>query len=206
MSVAASEPCWRGGRVGDAAAAVAVLRAGGVVLLPTDTVYGLAVATAVPGAIARLFELKGRRRDVPIAVLVADAEQAWRLAAVPLPESAARLAARWWPGALTLVVPRRAGWDVDLGGDPATVGVRCPDHDLVRAVCREVGPLATTSANRHGQATPPTAAEALDQVGPVDLVIDGGRLAGAASTVVDCTVEPVRVVREGVIPAAEIAA
>ena len=187
-------------------AAVAALRAGGVVLLPTDTVYGLAVATEVPDAIARLFELKGRHRDIPIAVLVADAEQAWRLSAVPLPESAGRLAARWWPGALTLVVPRRAGWDVDLGGDPATVGVRCPDHDLVRAVCREVGPLATTSANRHGQATPPTAAEALDQVGPVDLVIDGGRLAGAASTVVDCTVEPVRVVREGVIPAAEIAA
>jgi L-threonylcarbamoyladenylate synthase len=192
--------------MGDEDAAVAVLRAGGVVLLPTDTVYGLAVSTEVPGAITRLFELKGRRHDVPIAVLVADAEQAWRLAAAPLPESAGRLAARWWPGALTLVVARRAGWAVDLGGDPSTVGVRCPDHDLVRSLCRAVGPLATTSANRHRQATPPTAAEAAGQVGPVDLVIDGGRLAGAASTVVDCTVEPARVIREGVIPAAEIAA
>ena len=175
-------------------------------LLPTDTVYGLAVSTGVPGAVARLFELKGRRRDVPVAVLVADAEQAWQLAAAPVPESARRLAARWWPGALTIVVPRRHGWDVDLGGDASTVGVRCPDHELVRSLCRAVGPLATTSANLHGQATPPTAAEASAQVGPVDLVVDGGRLAGAASTVVDCTVEPVRVIREGVIPAAEIAA
>ena len=192
--------------MGDADAAAAVLRAGGVVLLPTDTVYGLAVSTKVPGATARLFELKGRHRDVPIAVLVADPDQAWRLAAAPLPESALRLAARWWPGALTLVVARDAAWTVDLGGDPATVGLRCPDQELVRSLCRAVGPLATTSANRHGEATPATVAGVCAQVGPVDLVIDGGPLSGGASTVVDCTVDPVRVLREGVIPAAEIAA
>ena len=184
----------------------AALRDGGVVLLPTDTVYGLAVATSVPGAVAQLFTLKGRERDVPIAVLVADAEQAWSLAAPPVPEGALRLAARWWPGPLTLVVGRAAGWDVDLGGPGGTVGVRCPDHGLVRELCRAVGPLATTSANRHGQPTPATAAEAAAAVGHTGVVVDGGPLVGAPSTVVDCTVAPPRVVREGAVPAAALVA
>jgi L-threonylcarbamoyladenylate synthase len=179
--------------------ALAVLRSGGVVLLPTDTVYGLAVATGVPGATARLFTLKGRDRDVPIAVLVADAEQAWSVAADPVPEAARTLAARWWPGALTLVVRRDPAWAVDLGGDATTVGVRCPDDDLVRSLCRAVGPLATTSANRHGQTTPATAAEAAAGVGGVDLVIDGGRLPGVPSTVVDCTIDPPRILRAGAL-------
>jgi L-threonylcarbamoyladenylate synthase len=191
--------------VADERAAVAVLQAGGVVLLPTDTVYGLAVSAAVPGAIERLYDLKGRRRDVPIAVLVSDPEQAWTLAESPVPASAVTLAARWWPGALTVVVRRNPGWSCDLGGDPSTVGIRCPDDDLVRAVCRAVGPLATTSANRHGHATPATAAEAAARLGPVELVIDGGPREGAPSTVVDCTVQPVCVLREGAIPAAHIA-
>jgi len=190
----------RGGAVDDVAAAADVLRAGGVVLLPTDTLYGVAVATDVPGATERLFSLKGRDRDVPIAVLVADAVQAWTLVAPPVPEVAAGLAARFWPGALTLVLRREPSWTVDLGGDATTVGLRCPDHELVRALCRSVGPLATTSANRHGHPTPPTAQDAAAELGAVDLVVDGGRLQGMASTVVDCTVEPVRVLREGAIP------
>jgi len=177
-----------------------VLLAGGVVLLPTDTVYGLAVATSVPGSADRLFELKGRGRDVAIAVLVADAAQAWSIAARPVPQAAVSLAAQWWPGALTIVVQRDRTWTVDLGGDPSTVGIRCPDHVLVRALCRAVGPLATTSANRHGQPTPTTAGAAADALGPVDMVIDGGVLPGTASTVVDCTVDPVRVLREGAVP------
>ena len=107
---------------------------------------------------------------------------------------------------MTLVVPRDPAWAVDLGGDAATVGVRCPDHDLVRAVCRTVGPLATTSANRHGQPTPVTAAEAAAAVGDVDLIVDGGRLSGTPSTVVDCTVDPVRILREGAIPSVEVLA
>jgi L-threonylcarbamoyladenylate synthase len=185
---------------------VAVLRAGGVVLLPTDTVYGLAVATSVPGSTARLFALKQRDPQVPIAVLVGDADQAWSICAGPVPDTARTLAGRWWPGAMTLVVPRDPAWAVDLGGDAATVGVRCPDHDLVRAVCRTVGPLATTSANRHGQPTPTTAAEAAAAVGDVDLIVDGGRLSGTPSTVVDCTVDPVRILREGAIPSVEVLA
>jgi tRNA threonylcarbamoyl adenosine modification protein (Sua5/YciO/YrdC/YwlC family) len=133
-----------------------ILRSGGVVLLPTDTVYGVAVDPTIPGATQRLFDLKGRGRDIPIAVLVADAEQAWSIARHPVLPAALGLAARHWPGALTLVVWRDPAWPADIGDDLATVGVRCPDHDLVRAWCREVGPLATSSANRHGE--PSTAA------------------------------------------------
>ena len=184
----------------------AALRDVAVVLLPTDTVYGLAVATSAAGAVDQLFALKGRERDVPIAVLVADAAQAWSLAASPVPAAARQFAARWWPGPLTLVVARAAEWDVDLGGSGGTVGVRCPDHALVRELCRTVGPLATTSANRHGQPTPPTAAEAAAAVGHTGLVVDGGTLGGAPSTVVDCTVSPPRVVREGAVPAAALVA
>jgi tRNA threonylcarbamoyl adenosine modification protein (Sua5/YciO/YrdC/YwlC family) len=186
--------------------ALAVLRGGGVVLLPTDTVYGLAVATVCPGAVEQLFALKGRDRDIPIAVLVADEQQAWGLVAGPVPESARRLAAMWWPGPLTLVVARAPGWSVDIGGDGTTVGVRCPDHPLVRDLCRAVGPLATTSANRHGEPTPVSAREAAAAVGHTGVVIEGGVLAGAASTVVDCTVSPVRVLREGALPAASVEA
>jgi len=185
---------------------VAALRAGAVVLLPTDTVYGLAVATAVPSAVAQLFGLKERGRDVPIAVLVADAAQAWELAAAPVPGAASRLAATWWPGPLTLVVARAPGWGGDIGGRGDTVGVRCPDDAMVRELCRQVGPLATTSANRHGEPTPATAAEAAVAVGHSGLVVDGGRLAGAPSTVVDCTVSPPRVLREGALPAAGLVA
>jgi L-threonylcarbamoyladenylate synthase len=185
----------------------AVLRRGGTVLLPTDTVYGVAVLPTAAGAGQRLFDLKGRGRDIPIAVLVADADQAWSIAQHPVPEVALRLAARFWPGALTIVVDRDPKWPGDIGDGPPTVGVRCPDHELVRRLCREVGPLATSSANRHGEPTPTTAVEAAAALlGGVDVVIDGGSLPGRASTVVDCSVDPPVIIREGAIPAAEILA
>ncbi len=174
------------------------LRSGLVVLIPTDTVYGVAVDPTVPGATQRLFDLKGRGRDVPIAVLVADEGQAWSIAAKPVPAAALKLAGKHWPGALTLVVPRDPAWPADLGDDRATVGVRCPDHDGVRALCRDVGPLATSSANRHGEPTPAAAADAAAVLG-VDVIVDGGMLRGAASTVVDCTVDPPRVLRQGAV-------
>jgi L-threonylcarbamoyladenylate synthase len=174
------------------------LRAGLVVLVPTDTVYGLAVDPTVPGATQRLFDLKGRGRDIPIAVLVADAEQAWGIAAHPVPAVTLDLARRHWPGALTLVVPRDPAWEADIG-DTATVGVRCPDSDLVRGLCRAVGPLATTSANPHGVPTARTAAEAAAALPGIDLAVDGGPLPGTASTVLDCTVDPPAVLRQGAI-------
>jgi len=177
------------------------LRAGGAVVLPTDTVYGVGALPSVPGATAALFALKDRDRTRPLAVLVADDEQAMALIE-PQTEPVLRLIDRFWPGPLTLVLRRSASAaGYDLGADSSTIGVRCPDHDRVRALAAEVGPTATTSANRHGEPTPPTAREAAAALsGAVEVVLDGGRLDGQASTVVDCTgVVPV-VLRAGALP------
>ena len=167
--------------------AASTLREGRPVVLPTDTVYGLAVALSEPGATRHLFELKRRPRHVELPVLVADLEQAEAVAS-PVPDLARALAARFWPGALTLVLPRHPQVEADLGGDGRTVGIRCPDHPVARALCGLVGPLATTSANIHGQATPATAAQVAEMFGEeVGLVLDGGRCEGDPSTVVDCS-------------------
>lgn len=172
---------------------------GGVVVLPTDTVYGLAAFPDDPAAVRRLFELKGREHDVPVAVLCSTAVQALSLAGT-IGSSAARLAVEHWPGPLTLVLPRDPDLDWALGEPEATIGVRCPDHDLVRAVTGRLGPLAVTSANRHGEPTPATAVAAAESLaGPVDLVIDGGTLAGTASTVVAAEGTGLRVLRQGPI-------
>jgi L-threonylcarbamoyladenylate synthase len=183
--------------VTDHDAAVAALRAGEIVVVPTDTVYGIAVDPTRPGATDRLFAVKARPTDVPLPILAADADQAFSLAADVSPV-ARRLAEACWPGGLTIVLPRRAGLDFDLGGaDDATIGVRVPDHEVPRALARAVGPLATTSANLHGRPTPETAAGVAAELAGVAVVLDGGRCAGAPSTVVVCTGDDWRVVREG---------
>jgi L-threonylcarbamoyladenylate synthase len=171
------------------AQAAVALRAGEAVVVPTDTVYGIAALPTVPGATARLFALKGRAADVPVAVLCASADQALSLAdPAALTDDVARIAERLWPGPLTLVLPRRSGLDWALGEPAGTIGVRCPDHGLVRALAAEVGPLATTSANPHGEPTPAAAADVATLLGPgVALVVDGGPAAGTPSTVVDAT-------------------
>jgi L-threonylcarbamoyladenylate synthase len=178
--------------------AVAALEAGLVVAVPTDTVYGLAVAPFVEGAVDRLFALKERPREVSIAVLVDGREQAEELTG-RFPPAAADLADRHWPGALTIVLPTREGLSLDIGGDGRTVGVRTPDHDLVRRLCRRVGPLATTSANRHREPTLPDAAGIAATFGAgVALVLDGGTCDGAPSTVVAVDADgSVRVLRQG---------
>ena len=184
---------------------VAVLERGRVVVLPTDTVYGLAALASHAPAVRRLFALKGRRADVPIAVLCASAEQALELAQ-PGPGIDA-VAARFWPGPLTLVLPRRPGIDLHLGAPERTIGLRVPDDDLVRAVAERAGPIAATSANRHGQPTPATAAEAAASLdGTPDLVVDGGRLDVTASTVIDATASPWTVIRHGPIDPTEVIA
>jgi tRNA threonylcarbamoyl adenosine modification protein (Sua5/YciO/YrdC/YwlC family) len=173
-----------------------VLRAGGVVLVPTDTVYGIAVRAALPGAVDRLAALKDRAAEQPVAVLVASVEQAEEVGVVP--DWARPIVRRWWPGPLTLVLARQPRLDWDLGEPRATVGVRVPDHDLVRTLATAVGPLATTSANRHGVPTPATAAAAaVALTGPPDLVVDGGLCGGEASTVVDATGDRPVVLRAG---------
>ncbi len=184
--------------------AAEALAEGEVVAVPTDTVYGLAVDPTQPEAVARLFALKGRPDDVPLPILVAGPEQV-ALVAGELEVAAAALASRVWPGPLTLVVPRRAGFTVDLGGPAAarqTVGVRRPDHPVVVALCELLGPLAVTSANLHG-APPATSADEVaaafagsDQPA---VVLDGGRCDGVPSTVVECRGPASRCLREGAL-------
>ena len=190
------------------AEAVARLRAGEIVALPTDTVYGIAADLALPDAIERLFAAKRRPPDKAVALLLADAAQAEVLGIVG--PAARVLAARFWPGGLTLVVPRRPEArlpDVLAAGAP-TVGLRVPDHPAPRALAAALGPLPTTSANLSGQPDARDAAEVAATLGgAIALVIDGGPIRGGpGSTVVDCSVERPRVLRSGAIPPARIAA
>jgi tRNA threonylcarbamoyl adenosine modification protein (Sua5/YciO/YrdC/YwlC family) len=183
--------------------AARALAAGDIVGIPTDTVYGLAADPFRTGASDRLFSVKRRPRSVELPVLVADQDQAVELT-VAVPETARRLMDRYWPGPLTLVLPRRPDLNADLGEDDATIGVRCPAHPVPLALCREVGPLATTSANHHGEPPASTAAELASALGGVELILDAGPCTGRPSTVVDCTgVEP-RLLREGRLLWAEI--
>lgn len=181
------------------------LEAGRVVLLPTDTVYGLAALPGDRAATDRLFKLKGRAEDTPLAVLCTDVDQALALADPSVAGALRDVGERWWPGPLTIVAPRRHGLRLHLGEPATTVGLRVPDHDIVRAVAARVGPIAATSANRHGLPTPPTAAEAAAQLGPdIALVVDGGPLSTTASTVVEATGGSWKVLRDGPIAGTDI--
>ena len=186
--------------------AARALASGLVVAIPTDTVYGLAVDPHRPGAVDRLFALKARPRDVRLPVLVAGEEQLLQVAAA-VPDLARRLIAVFWPGALTLVLPRRPGSLAELGTGQGTVGLRCPAHPVPLALCRGAGPLATTSANLHGQ-EPITTADGVRAAFPegVAVVLDGGTCAGLPSTVVDCTKPQPELVRPGRIPWDEVVA
>ena len=184
---------------------VAALRSGDIIGVPTDTVYGLAADPWHSGASDRLFLVKGRPRNVELAVFVSGAEQARELT-TGLPEAAEKLMAAFWPGALTIVVPRRPDVNADLGDDDATIGLRCPAHPVPLALCREFGPYATTSANRHGAAPLSEASAFSDELVGVELVLDAGTCAGPPSTVVDATGEVLKLLRAGRIEWARIAA
>jgi L-threonylcarbamoyladenylate synthase len=188
--------------------AIAVLRAGGIVALPTDTVYGIAVALGTPGGIEALFAAKDRPPDRGIMLLLADAAQAPEIG--EWPPTAARIAAAFWPGGLTLIVPQRPDVTLPavLTGGAATVGLRVPDHDAPRALAAAVGPLPTTSANRSGSPEIGDAAGIAEQLGDaIGLVLDGGPAhGGPPSTVVDCTVDPPRILRAGAIEPGDIEA
>jgi L-threonylcarbamoyladenylate synthase len=161
------------------AEAAAVLARGSVIAVPTDTVYGLAARLDRDEAVAAIFELKGRPDALALPVLVAGTDQAQRLVA-RWPAAAARLAVRFWPGALTVVVPARPEIGARVGGDGASVGIRNP---------------------RHGAPPCTSAAEVVAAFGPAaGLVVDGGRCDGLPSTVVDCTGEEPACLREGAIP------
>jgi L-threonylcarbamoyladenylate synthase len=180
-----------------------------VVGLPTDTVYGLAVDPSQPRAVERLFALKERPRDVAIPVLIGTREQA-QVVAGPLEGAAEALTRRYWPGPLTVVVPRGNRFTADLGGPSSArhlVGVRWPDHPVVERLCRALGPLAVTSANPHGEG-PATTAQAVSEAfadrAELGAIIDGGVCDGTPSTVVECLGAAVRCLRAGGLPWGEI--
>jgi len=175
---------------------VSALANGEAVVIPTDTVYGIGADPRNAEAMGQLFALKERPEGVPIAVLVASVEQARELISWTEPLTA--LADQHWPGALTLV--GHAAVDGMHLGSIDTIGVRVPDHPLVRACAERFGPIATTSANRHGEPTI-VDPEVLHHVfgGQVPVIVDGGRLEGTASTVVDTTVTPLSVLRQGTV-------
>ena len=190
------------------ALAVDVLRGGGIVALPTDTVYGIAVSLATPGGIERLFHVKHRPPDKAVMLLLNDTPQAARAATIT--PAAAVLMAACWPGGLTVVVPQRPDvrWPAALTGGSPTIGLRVPAHDAPRTLARGVGPLPTTSANVSGAPEAADAPGIMEQLGDrIDLVLDGGpALGGPASTIVDCTGPQPTILRIGAITAASIGA
>jgi len=186
--------------------AVAVLQRGGLVAFPTDTVYGVGAMAFEAAAVQRLYEVKGRSAEKAIAVLVAGEADLARVARALTP-SARTLAHRFWPGPVTLVVPKHPALPEAVSALP-TVGVRQPDHAVAQALLALAGPLAVTSANLSGQPSATTAEAVLAQLdGRIDLLLDGGPTpGGVASTVIDCTAEPPKILRLGPIGAAEIEA
>jgi len=190
------------------AAAIRILREGGVVAMPTDTVYGIGVDLSVPGGIERLFEAKRRPPDRAIVLLLSDHGQAASLA--EWPPAAAVLAEAFWPGGLTLVLPQRPGvaLPAELTDGRATIGLRVPDHPSPRALAAALGPLPVTSANISGLPEARTADEIQGQLGDaIDLVLDGGpSRGGPPSTVVDCSGDVPRILRSGAIASADLAA
>jgi L-threonylcarbamoyladenylate synthase len=181
--------------------AVQLLRAGEVVALPTETVYGLAANALDARAVARIYEIKGRPAHNPIIVHVASVEMARRCVA-SWPATADQLARAFWPGPLTLVLPRRDDIPAIVTAGGPTVGVRWPGHPFIQAVIRECGfPLAAPSANLANQLSPTNAEHVREQLGSkLRLIIDGGQAqVGIESTVLDLTARPPRVLRPGMI-------
>jgi len=174
-----------------------LLRLSDLVAFPTDTVYGLGALFTDPAAIEKLYLVKGREAAKAIAVLICDMTALSQVTA-ELSDLAARLAKRFWPGPLTLVVPAHPDLPANLSPLP-TVGVRMPDHPVALALLRRTGPLAVTSANLSGYPSARTAEEVLAQLdGHIPLILDGGETPGGlSSTVVDCTGNQPVILRQG---------
>ncbi|HEX4613670.1 MAG TPA: L-threonylcarbamoyladenylate synthase [Urbifossiella sp.] len=185
------------------ARAAVVIRAGGLVAFPTETVYGLGANALDPAAVGRIFAAKGRPATNPVIVHVADTADVLNVAAA-WPATAAALADRFWPGPLTLVLPKRASVPDAVTASGQTVAVRCPDHAIARALIRSAGvPIAAPSANRSTELSPTLAEHVLKGLdGRIALVLDGGPCRGGIeSTVVDVTGDRVQILRPGLVTA-----
>jgi L-threonylcarbamoyladenylate synthase len=187
-------------------AAEQALEGGGLVVFPTDTVYGLAARPDVPSATGRVFEAKRRPRGLTLPLLCPDLSRAEEVAIID--DRARSLAKRFWPGGLTIVLrrsERSASWD--LGDDRRTVGVRVPAHDVALAVLSRAGPLAVTSANPSGEPTPRDCDGVRKALGEaVDVYLCAGSTGGVASTIVDLTGAQPAVLRQGAVSSADIEA
>jgi len=186
---------------GPIARAAAVLRGGGLVAFPTETVYGLGGDALDPGAVARIFAVKGRPADDPLIVHVADMAGLAEVAG-HLPDRVAGLAARFWPGPLTLVVPRSGAVPAAVSGGRPTVAVRVPAHPVALALLRAAGrPVAAPSANRFGRISPTSAGDVVAELGDaVEMILDGGATSvGVESTVLDMCAEMPVILRPGAV-------
>ncbi|MCH7800863.1 MAG: threonylcarbamoyl-AMP synthase [Chloroflexi bacterium] len=186
--------------------AVQLLRAGGVVAIPTDTVYGLAARAFDASAVARVFRIKGRDSSAPLPLLLADAEMMEQCISVSS-EYATRLAETFWPGPLTIVVPKSHHVPDHVTSGGASVGLRVPDHVVPRALSEALGePITGTSANRSGQPAITSFSELKLEMGSdLDYILDGGDLPERpVSTVVDLTGDVPRVLRQGGVSQAAI--
>jgi L-threonylcarbamoyladenylate synthase len=187
------------------ARAAAALRAGELIVYPTETVYAVGGAALEAAAVRRARLAKGRADDKPLPLIVADADGARALCRT-WPAAAEALAARFWPGALTLVLPASARVPVEVTAGSGTVAVRVSGLALARALSGAAGPLVSTSANRAGEPPAATCAEALAALGTaVALALDGGACVGAPSTIVDLTGDRPTILREGSIRRADLA-
>ena len=184
--------------------AAELIASGELVAYPTETVYGLAAAGMDGAAVDRVFEAKGRPASRPLLLAVEDLDVATDLV-VEIPRDARRLAARYWPGPLSMVMVAAPGVPMGVTAGTGSVGLRCPAHPAARALVRAAGPITSPSANISGRPSPTTGEEVVaDLDGRIAAVIDGGPTAGATpSTVVDLR-EGISILREGAVPASEI--
>lgn len=194
------------GRSAALAAATAAVTSGRLVVMPTDTVYGIGADAFDGGAVASLLAAKGRGRDMPVGVLVGSWHTIEGLV-YAVPDSARELIRAFWPGALSLVVRQAPSLQWDLGDARGTVMLRMPLHPVALELLRQTGPMAVSSANVSGQPPATTAEEAQRQLGDlVEVYLDGGPCPElAASTIVDLTVQPPRILREGPVSVEAVA-
>lgn len=186
--------------------AVQILQNGGVIALPTDTLYGISANALDEKAVAKVFDVKGREERSPLPIFVSDSGDLYKYGR-DIPDAALRLAEAFWPGKLTIVVGKSAQIPPVVSGGLDTVGLRVPDHPAPREIVVRLGaPITATSANVSGKPALTAAADVVGELGDhIDLVLDGGRLAPSLpSTVIDVTTDPPRILREGAVSASDI--